>query len=264
MGSKPRHRPGKRAQRKQLRKRKREYLVRVLRKRLQDLEVRYVDTDQTCIDEDHGPISPFLAAHNNYIPWNTERISKKACDFYELHQLHGNPYLEVSTAPNVANPDGNMNGQWGVFAKAFIPSGTCVCPYLGAILDSPNPYSSYVIRLDKGCYIDALRVKWDIGYLLCNALHIAAPKPCDPNYGRYMNTIDKRVPEQRHLSFNVAFHVDEDGFDEVWIYAKRDIQRGEEVLVNYGIDWNYWFEESRKAAQEQSNEEEEEEVVLIR
>ena len=71
---------------------------------------------------------------------------------------------------------------------------------------------------------------------------------CPPNYGKFINNLDPRIPWQKKISkdplrgLNCNFSPCVDGSDTIWIVASRDIRNGEELLLDYGknYDWKYW------------------------
>lgn len=163
-------------------------------------------------------------------------------EFYRAQRRMDNDYLTVSEGKNVSNPEGEVGGGKGVFAKKDIPAGTTLCPYLGHERGVPCPASEkcqYDLQLHKGYILCAREVKFDLGYLqswdesdrLCA---IKLETPCPPNYGRYINTL---WGDRVSADFNCVFSSADDGQSVMFIEASRDISAGEELLVEYGRDF---------------------------
>jgi SET domain-containing protein len=107
----------------------------------------------------------------------------------------------------------------GLFAKTFIPKGTRIVEYKGRITtwkevnhdEGKNPYIFYVKR---GHVIDA--------------------KPYKNALARYANDA-RGLQRIKGLRNNSVYDVHE---GKVFIMASRDIEPGEEILVDYGKE--YW------------------------
>lgn len=206
------------------------YLRRVNARRLSDTEYRVPDT----IDRPGAPtitVVPYLGTLQPQSPWLSQQVNPFTEFFYRLHP-GTNSLLEVRSGVNVANPLGT-NSQRGVFTTCDVEDGTILCPYLGR-LGNQDSGSGYSMRLSRNQYIDAELTMYDTGYFMYLRRGGHAHRPCPPNYGRYVNSIRRRDSRQRHLQYNAVFEASEDGYEEVWIRASRDIPSGSEVLVDYG------------------------------
>jgi len=161
------------------------------------------------------------------------------------------PLVEVRTSANVSNPEGKPDGGAGLFALRDIVDGTRICPYVGRMRSRPCPddvHCEYDLRIDERVYVCAREVPYDVGYLLYqetdretgshNAVRESAHRrdACPRNFGRYINTLSEQQRGEGR-TFNAIFDASEDGHDVVWVTADRDISAGEEVLVDYGKDF---------------------------
>jgi SET domain-containing protein len=111
-------------------------------------------------------------------------------------------------APQIEVRQSDVHGQ-GVYAAQFIPEGTRIIEYMGqrvsweAAPDDENDPHTFNFGLDNGEVIDP-----DIGGNDARWINHS----CDPN----------------------CEAVEED--DRIFIYAMRDIQRGEELLYDYRLE----------------------------
>jgi hypothetical protein len=109
----------------------------------------------------------------------------------------------------------------GLFTKQFIEKGTRIVEYKGRITTWKNVldgkhFNGYVYFINRNHVIDAMRRKTAIA--------------------RYAN--DARGHNKtKGVSNNSEFVVEN---KRVFIYAKKDILKGEEILVSYGSE--YWKE----------------------
>ena len=55
---------------------------------------------------------------------------------------------------------------------------------------------------------------------------------CPPNYGRYVNATSKLLKERP--PYNCAFELGDDGHDVMWITTCLDVEKGDELLIDYG------------------------------
>ena len=143
------------------------------------------------------------------------------------------------------NADVKDNGHQGVFALQDLPKGFVICPYVVMVMYLSEHVTAYSLGLTKTSIVDAQKEDLDVGYLYkC----MNARVKCPPNYGKYINSLDSRVTSQKArlknplLALNCVFSPCVDGTDTIWIVASRDIRNGEELLLDYGdnYDWKYW------------------------
>lgn len=129
----------------------------------------------------------------------------------------GAPDLEFSSVQ--VRPTGDSRGN-GAFAVKRIAKGTFLGPYEGELLDEkqywnryPNGMSDYAICIDQEWTLDGRDRVSDISHF----------SPCHINHHSRRNNV-YRTPlrEQRAVHF----------------FAKRDIEAGEELLLDYGR--TYW------------------------
>lgn len=188
-----------------------------------------------------GGISPFLYEGNNTC--GGQQVMTETYDWYDDMPDPWNQYLEVRDGVNMANPTGT-NGQKGVFATRDIPVSTYICPYLGSILRKKPADCEYAVELDRMTFVDAREILYDYAYVLIGKDHRVLPRRhiCPPNYGRYINTMNASVTwqlnvlrERRNHYFNATLEADRSGTDNVWVYANRNIFKGEEILMDYGM-----------------------------
>lgn len=112
-------------------------------------------------------------------------------------------------------PKANM----GLFTKDNIYKGDCIVEYKGRLVKwmdvkHEDGYNGYLLRVNKSWAINAL--------------------PYKKALGRFAN--DARGLERKvHLVNNAEYLLEG---KKCFIYAKRDIKAGEEILVSYGRD--YW------------------------
>jgi len=109
----------------------------------------------------------------------------------------------------------------GLFTKQFIEKGTRIVEYKGRITTWKNVlgskhFNGYVYFINRNHVIDAMRRKTAIA--------------------RYANDA-KGHSKKQGVSNNSEFVVES---KRVFIYAKRDILKGEEIFVSYGSE--YWKE----------------------
>lgn len=111
----------------------------------------------------------------------------------------------------------------GLFAKRRIPEGTPIIEYVGELIDKKESDRRAWARIDyakktgdAAVYIFTLNKKFDIdGDLPWNSARLINHS-CDPNCESYIEE------------------------DRIWIAAKRDIAKGEELYYNYGFDLETW------------------------
>jgi SET domain-containing protein len=109
----------------------------------------------------------------------------------------------------------------GLFTKQFIEKGTCIVEYKGRITTWKNVldgkhFNGYVYFINRNHVIDAMRRKTAVA--------------------RYANDA-RGHSKTKGVSNNSEFVVEN---KRVFIYAKKDILKGEEILVSYGSE--YWKE----------------------
>jgi hypothetical protein len=113
----------------------------------------------------------------------------------------------------------------GLFAKRRIPQGTRIIEYIGELIDKKESDRRAWARIDyakktgdAAVYIFTLNKKFDIdGDVPWNSARLINHS-CDPNCESYIED------------------------DHIWIAAKRDIAKGEELYYNYGFDLETWEE----------------------
>ena len=181
-----------------------------------------------------------------------DRCSEVMAAFYEGHYLD-NEFLEVSDRANVSNPSGEPGKGQGVFARKHIPSGTWVCPYLGNVRVSRCPDEEkcqYDMKLRDDVYVCARGWRYDVAYLqgdrstgeACDSdlslrrSGIKSDQACPPNYARYVNSLSKAQLDAG-MKFNCEFVSTEEKSDEIFIQTTRDIAAGEELLADYGDEF---------------------------
>jgi len=111
----------------------------------------------------------------------------------------------------------------GLFAKRAIPKGTRIIEYVGDRIDKKESDRRAWARVDyakktgdAAVYIFTLNKKHDIdGDVPWNAARLINHS-CDGNCDSYIED------------------------DRIWISAKRDIAKGEELFYNYGFDLETW------------------------
>lgn len=111
----------------------------------------------------------------------------------------------------------------GLFAKRRIPKGTRIIEYVGDKIDKKESDRRAWARVDyakktgdAAVYIFTLNKKFDIdGDVPWNAARLINHS-CDPNCESYIED------------------------DRIWIAAKRDVAKGEELFYNYGFDLETW------------------------
>jgi uncharacterized protein len=109
----------------------------------------------------------------------------------------------------------------GLFTKQFIEKGTRIVEYKGRITTWKNVlagkhFNGYVYFINRNHVIDAMRRKTAVA--------------------RYANDA-RGHSKTKGVSNNSEFVVEN---KRVFIYAKKDILKGEEILVSYGSE--YWRE----------------------
>ncbi|KAK9823631.1 hypothetical protein WJX72_004345 [[Myrmecia] bisecta] len=125
----------------------------------------------------------------------------------------------VSPTAIEVRPTGDVRGN-GAFAVEPIPAGTYLGDYEGEMLDEaaywqryPSGVSDYCMRLDQEWTIDGRE----------RAQDTAAFSPCHLNHSASrMNVVRQTSRRERRVSF----------------YTMRDLQAGEELLLDYGR--TYW------------------------
>ena len=191
-------------------------------------------------------ISPYLWEQPGYA--NSSQVNQDTKDWYRSMPYPSNQYLTVSAGVNHANPTGT-NGHKGVFAKCDIPVSTYICPYLGQVLRKAPADCEYTVQLDKMTFVDAREILYDSAYIMLRKKFRESSRhfKCPPNYGRYINTLNAKVGwqynvlmERRNHYFNATLEADRDGTDTVWVYANRNIRKGEEILMDYGLGFRYY------------------------
>lgn len=192
-------------------------------------------------------IGPKISVQKSVMLDGAPTVSQETVDFYDVHPLR-NRFLEVSERPNASNIEGVAGGGKGVFATCDIPAGVRVCPYVGVHKNcacAPEVECQYDLKLAAGIFICARDTLEDVGYLQSgnpdkDHSFITCPHANSPNYGRYFNTAMGRGRLD-----NCTFEIAGDGLDAMFIETSRAIEKGEELLVDYG-DYFYIFEEDRE------------------
>ena len=222
------------AHRKRIEKHHRHF-ARVRVKRKEELYKR-----QAAADPDTPYVSPVLCTSRVN---NDSDIVREHRQWYFKSRSEGPRYLELRKKC-VANPTPEIcdTGNQSVFAAQFIHKGFVICPYVGTILHKPQWHTGYSLSISSDIIVDAQEHLHDIGYLYGQ---LDALFPCPPNYGRYINSLDPRVTWQkarlrsRLQGLNCVPQICENGSETVWIVASRDIQSGEELLLDYGKNYNW-------------------------
>ena len=212
-------------------------------KRVRDKRESMLHLRQALLPEEDWFVSPTLrtCAGND-----DQEIVREHRQWYFQHPGTGPVYLELRSKC-VANPNADVkdNGHQGVFVLQDIPKGFVICPYVGMVMYMPKNVTAYSLALTKDSVVDAQKENLDVGYLYkC----MNARVKCPPNYGKFINSLDPRIPWQKKLSedpargLNCDFTPYVDGSDTIWIVASRNIRNGEELLLDYGkeYDWKYW------------------------
>eukprot|EP00941_MAST-03F_sp_MAST-3F-sp1_P000327 g327.t1 len=110
---------------------------------------------------------------------------------------------------------------FGLFVKKPFEKGSIICEYTGILLRTKEALrikdKSYLMRLGPQAYVDARET-----------LEV---------YARYINDCGNK------FLYNVEFDKKPD-LGKAYVIAKRDIQPGEELFVNYG-KW-YWLGKKEK------------------
>ena len=233
--AKRRPRSGQGCQRRKERKKQAKYLNQVRGARRAETSTRKQDMPLSK-NAQTGRSGPYLGTEAE-AESHSFNVSSETVEFYEKH-AHGNGMLDVRESANVSNPGGLPGKGKGVFAAVFILPGTCLCPYVGVAQKRACPEEvqcQYDLRLADKVFFCARNKPYDIGYLAAackpgeNPLnHVKADVPCPPNFGRYFNT------GMSEGDNNCAFEIAGDGFDAIFLYSTRAIQKGEELLVSYG------------------------------
>lgn len=182
------------------------------------------------------PLTPILhETYSKYSP-NTNKVSECTKQFYSEH-LGMNKYVEVRGGKSIANPRGT-NKQRSVWAKMDIPKDTYICPYVGEVSNIYKPRDRYVASVFEDIYISARNVMYDVGYMLYMEHGINSEIACVENFGRYINTINKHNRQQSEMyEYNCIFEMEDDGYDEMWVKAKKLIPANTELIVDYGKDF---------------------------
>lgn len=107
----------------------------------------------------------------------------------------------------------------GLFTTEFIPKGACIVEYKGRIekwseVKDQDGYNGYLLKLNT---------RWAI-----NALPYKRAK------ARFANDA-KGISQKDNLNNNAEYLIEG---KRCFIFAKREINRGEEILVSYGRE--YW------------------------
>ena len=228
---KNRERHKKRAQKK--------YVSKVKLLRAHDIRVR---AGGARIGIVYPKIHPKIMSHDDISRWDDQGYSAMVRGFYDRHGDY-NRYLILSEdgEKNISNPDGELGGGRGVFAREDIPAGKALCPYVGLSKSRPCPFDDlcqYDLRVDKAFYLCARHQLYDSAYLALHNREFFGPSGLDsrtksePNYGRFVNTV---LPDQVQPGcFNAKFEHCRDGHTCIFIQSLRDISKGEEILVDYG------------------------------
>ena len=182
-------------------------------------------------------VGPYVSVEADRLLTGAPDVSKETMNFY-FKNWRDNQRLEVRESCNVSNPDGRSGGGKGVFAQKLIPAGTRVCPYVGQHQAKPCPSAmkcQYDLRLEKGFYICGRETLYDVGYLMAahqerHQAFITSELPCPPNYGRFVNTATGSLVN------NCKFELAGDGLDAMFITTVQAVEKGEELLVDYG-EW---------------------------
>jgi SET domain-containing protein len=142
------------------------------------------------------------------------------------------------------------NGQNGLFAKAKVPAGTLIIPYLGVIhasfvlADPEKPLDIPSLSLDAGQKHE--HSDYDLSLLRVSAseprnpfpgVHISIGVDADQsgNAGRMVNDY-RGVGTAPNAEFRVGRGEGGDMRMELWS-LKDGIKKGDEVLVSYGKGW---------------------------
>ena len=110
----------------------------------------------------------------------------------------------------------------GVFAKKFIPAGTHIIEYVGERVTKKQSDDIYLQSLERAkihdsgtVYIFELNKRYDLN----GDVH---------NLAKYIN----HACETNCYTENIKGHI--------WIIAETDIQKGEELLYDYGYNLDHW------------------------
>jgi hypothetical protein len=186
------------------------------------------------------------------IPVNEERkmvksrdCSEETSDFYWRHP-DVNHWIEVSERSNLSNPEGVKGGGKGVFAIKDIPAKTRICPYVGKIRSgrcSPDKQCMYDLRLDKDYYLCARDEVYDTGYFSQKDQEtwnggrgLLTTVCCPPNYGRFINSLTAAQLADG-MDYNCTMEHVDDGHDVVFIETTEAVQKGEELVMDYGTSF---------------------------
>jgi SET domain-containing protein len=134
--------------------------------------------------------------------------------------------MKKTSSPFVEKKKSKIHGM-GLFAKTDIPKGTRIIEYVGKKItkaESDRRYERALKRAQNGngakglVYIFTLNKRFDLdGDVAWNTAGFINHS-CDPNCD----------------TENIGGHI--------WIIARRDIKRGEEISYNYGYDADSWYE----------------------
>ncbi|MEQ8425107.1 MAG: SET domain-containing protein-lysine N-methyltransferase [Cyclobacteriaceae bacterium] len=107
----------------------------------------------------------------------------------------------------------------GLFTRIKIPKGACIVEYKGRLqkwgeVKHQDGYNGYLLRVNKNWAINALSYKKALGRFANDAMGLCRSKD---------------------LSNNAEYLLEG---RQCFIYAKKDIYPGEEILVSYGTA--YW------------------------
>ena len=182
-------------------------------------------------------VLPYFARGQEDHPNPHRDVSDAVQAFYRARPK-GVSSVEVSEQPNQSNPEGEPGCGYGVFAVQPISKDTLLFPYVAVARSRPCKKSvacAYCLRVDEELVLCAREVIYDIAYLeaydgLRGQEFRTRKANCPYNYARYMNT----QKGGKDSDFNVRFQPIDDGLDCMWVYANRDIEVGEELLVDYG------------------------------
>lgn len=234
---------GKGAKEKRRKKDQRQYLSKV--QRLRAVEIR----DRKGVPGAGKMVGPIMNDAEPRLLSATPGASPQTREFYYEHQ---GGLLDIRVTDdgeeNISNPEGVKGLGRGVKAARDIQAGTRLCPYVGHARSTPCKAAlecKYCLRLDKDCYMCAREHLYDVCYLVSLDYDTRAPgvyceSQCPPNYARYINSVfaDADGSEPPDSAFNVEFDIVDDGFDVMFIKASRDIKQDEELLIDYGGQFN--------------------------
>ena len=125
------------------------------------------------------------------------------------------------------------NANEGAFAKRFIPMGQKICMYSGKYVASKNYVDLNSKEKDRCYFINGgYLVGKNIGSKINDTVIFQKYKKEDLKGFRKL----KQVPHYKFLHYNC--YIQQDGTHLI-IYALRDIEKGDELFIDYGF--YYWY-----------------------